>query len=230
MRRQRCCLLVTAGGGADSAGTAKRVVALSQIYKGYSLGMDIQAWAGQQDWGSWADWFAALGTIAAVIVALGFGLRDGKRLKVERLEAAEDRARFREQQEAEAAAQKRRLAARVSITSHKFTDKTGNQRCRWTVRNGGDEPITVVALVARSRRVDGKETRPPFYFQVWNSIEPHGEREKETAVFAESMHHEGEVQFTDGAGQFWQRKEFGWLEALELGAPETIFTMKMQRL
>jgi hypothetical protein len=176
--------------------------------------MDIQAWAAQQDWGSWADWFAALGTVAAVIVALGFGLRDGKRLKVERLEAAEDRARFRERQHAEAEAQQRRLAARVSIIKEKFTDSRGNRKCRWTVRNGGEEPITVIGLVARSRLVDGRETTPPFIFQTGGSIEPHGQREKETAVFGADMEHEGEVQFTDGAGQFWQRKEFGRLQKL----------------
>lgn len=183
-----------------------------------------------QDWGSWADWFAALGTIAAVGVALGFGLRDGRRLKVERLEAAQDRARFREQQQFEAEAQQRRLAARVSVSSETFIDDLGARKCRWTVHNGGDEPISRIALVGRSIAVEGKETPPPFIFGIWTSIEAHGQREKETLVFGDGMVREGELQFTDGAGQFWQRKEYGTLKALELDDPESIAGKKTQPL
>ncbi|MDQ0691467.1 hypothetical protein [Arthrobacter sp. W4I7] len=184
--------------------------------------MEIQAWATQQDWGSWADWFAALGTIAAVGVALGFGLRDGKRLKVERLEASQDRARFREQQDAEAEAQKRRLAARVSVSSQRFIDETGDRKCRWTVHNGGDESISRVAVVGRTIAVKGKETPPPFIFGIWTTIEAHGKREEETVPFGDGMVREAELQFTDGAGQFWQRKEYGTLKALDLDDPESI--------
>lgn len=188
--------------------------------------MEIQAWTAQQDWGSWADWFAALGTIAAVGVALGFGLRDGKRLKVERLEAAQDRARFREQQQAEAEDQKRRLAARVSVSSERFIDDLGARKCRWTVHNGGDEPISRIGLVGRTVAAEGRETPPPFIFGIWASIEAYGDREKVTAIFGEGMVREGELQFTDGAGQLWQRKEYGTLKALKLDDPESIVGKK----
>lgn len=190
--------------------------------------MEIQAWAGQQDWGSWADWFAALGTIAAVGVALGFGLRDGKRLKVERLEAAEDRARFREQQKADAETQKRRLAARVSVSSERFIDDLGDRKCRWTVHNGGDEPISRIALVGRSIALEGKDTPAPFIFGIWASIAARGEREEITAIFGDGMVRKGELQFTDGAGQPWQRKEYGALRALERDDPESIAGKKTQ--
>lgn len=190
--------------------------------------MEIQTWAAQQDWGSWADWFAALGTIAAVGVALTFGLRDGKRLRVERQEAAEDRVRFREQQQAEAEAQKRKLAARVSVSSERFVDDLGDRKCRWTVHNGSDEPISTVALVGRTVPIAGKETPAPFIFGIWASIEAHGQREKVTAIFGEGMVRQGELQFTDGAGQFWQRREFGALKALELDDPESIAAKETQ--
>lgn len=42
--------------------------------------MDIGALFSSPDWGTVPDWFAAVGTISAVCVALAFGFRDSKRL------------------------------------------------------------------------------------------------------------------------------------------------------
>lgn len=193
--------------------------------------MEIQDWAAQQAWGSWADWFAAVGTIAAVGVALGFGVRDGKRLTVERLEAAEDRARFREQQSAEVEARKRRLAAKVTVIADRspsgFHPDMGEARqyVNWTVHNGGEEPISMVSVVQRLRPgAPGADAAPTEISQIWPMIEPGASRTATTGIYNDPMDYERqrEVQFTDGTGQRWQRKEFGALRPISSDDDEAL--------
>lgn len=188
--------------------------------------MDIGALFSSPDWGTVPDWLAAVGTISAVCVALAFGFRDSKRLHIERMEAAEDRKtalierqeaakdreRFREQQEAEAAEKKRRLASRVSLNKEVFIDDIGERKLLWKIHNGGDEPISwVVARVQKSRPGDLK-TRDTYKLRNWSSIEAGGTRTHTSEVFESGIVGEGQLLFTDGSGLRWQRGEYGSLK------------------
>lgn len=206
--------------------------------------MDFQGLLTSQDWGSVPDWLAAIGTVAAVSVALSFGHRDHKRMQIERAdaaadrkaaarereEAARDRARFREQQDAEADERKRRLASRVALTVEPFMDDIGERKWRWSVHNGSEEPISGVAFVARSKPLEGTEAPPPFSFGRWISIEGHGNRDVVTAPFGDDLIGEGELQFLDGAGQRWQRKESGTLRPLTADDPLSLVAKATKQL
>jgi hypothetical protein len=184
-----------------------------------------------QDWGSVPDWLAAVGTIGAVSVALWFGLRDSKRLADERKEAMADRELFRRQQLAEAEARKRSLAAKVTVISTKsqsgFHPSMGEPRqfVDWKVHNGGDEPISMVSVVQRLRPgAPGADTSPTEICKTWPMIEPGGSERFRTSIYQDPQDFEAqrEVQFTDGTGQRWQRKEFGTLRPIEPGDPEAL--------
>ncbi|MET4620424.1 hypothetical protein ABIE18_001873 [Arthrobacter sp. 2762] len=193
--------------------------------------MDIPAFVALQDWGSVPDWLAAVGTIGAVTIALRFGLRDGVRLAEERRESKADRELFRQQQSEEAEARKRRLAAKVTVIADRspsgFHPEMGEARqyVAWTVHNGGDEPISMVSVVQRLRTgAPGADTAPTEISHTWSMIEPGASRSITTPIYDDprNFEREREVQFTDGAGQRWQRKEFGALRSIAPNDPEAI--------
>lgn len=184
-----------------------------------------------QNWGSVPDWFVAIGTISAVTVALWLGRRDRKRLEEERKEAMADRELFRRQQLEEAQMRKRNLAAKVTVIADKtpsgFHPVMGEPRqyVDWTVHNGGDEPISMVSVVPRLRAgAPGADTAPTMIGQTWPMIEPGASRTARTAVYNDPQDFEPqrEVQFTDGTGQRWQRKEFGALRRITPDDPEKL--------
>lgn len=188
------------------------------------------------DWGTLPDWLAAFGTISAVAWALHLGRRDGKRLdeerrdaKRDREEAAHDRELFRQQQAAEAEAQKRRLASKVSLVVEAFRDEEG-RKLRWKVHNGSDEPIAMVSVIRRAVPADDTsgETRTQIC-KTWTSREAGGNRADVTRVHDESYMAQGEVQFTDSAGQRWQRLEFGALRTLAAEDPAALGFVPIQR-
>ncbi|KQQ80987.1 hypothetical protein [Arthrobacter sp. Leaf137] len=188
------------------------------------------------DWGTVPDWLAAIGTISAVVVALRLAHRDAERLDEERREAKEDRdeaakerALFREQQAAEAEERKRRLAARVTLVVEPFHDGA-EKFIKWTVHNAGDEPISMVSVVRRPLPRNGSQEKPDVQVcHTWPSIEARGERTKVTQVHDAFKMREGEVQFLDGAGQRWQRKEFGSLRMLSRDYPDTLGMVMIER-
>lgn len=166
------------------------------------------------NWGTVPDWLAAVSTFAAVAVALRFGMRDGKRLREERAAAEEDRAAFRREQAEQAAAAKRRLAAQVTVTTERYIDDTGELKLCWTVHNGAEEPISSVAIVQRYQA--GSE---PLVVQTWPVIEARGNREERPREFWRNAVLR-QVQFTDGAGQRWQRTEQGTLRPIVSDDPD----------
>ncbi|MDQ0691468.1 hypothetical protein [Arthrobacter sp. W4I7] len=200
------------------------------------VGRDVSALFTSPDWGTIPDWLAAIGTISAVVVALRLAHRDAERLKEERCEAKEDRdeaakerALFREQQEAEAEERKRRLAAKVTLVVKPFHEGA-EKFIRWTVHNGGDEPISMVSVVRRPPPRNGSQEKPDVELShTWPSIEAHGERTKVTQVYGALKMREGEVQFIDGAGQRWQRMEFGSLRMVGPDDPDRIGMVMLER-
>lgn len=198
--------------------------------------MDIGNLFTSPDWGTIPDWLAAIGTISAVVVALSLAHRDAERLaeerkeaKGDRLEAAKERALFREQQAAEAEERKRRLAAKVTLVVKPFHDGA-ESFIRWTVHNGGDEPVSMVSVVRRPQPVNASLEKPGVEVShTWPSIEARGERTKVTQVYDTLKMREGEVQFIDGAGQRWQRKEFGSLRMLSKEDPDTLRMVMIER-
>lgn len=185
------------------------------------------------DWGTLPDWLAAIGTISAVGVALGLAHRDAKRLdeerreaKAERDEAAEERALFREQQAAEAEERKRRLAAKVTLLVEPLRDETGGRLIRWTVHNGGDEPISMATVVRRPIPADSKQFEPAQLCHTWSSIEAGGRRATITEIYDDLNMHQGELHFTDGAGHEWQRKELGSLRRINRRDAEAIQSVR----
>ena len=189
------------------------------------------------DWGTLPDWLAAFGTISAVVVALRLAHRDGERLEEERREAkedrdeaAKDRALFREQQAAEAEERKRRLASQVSVVVEAYRDEMLLRHVIWTVHNGSDQPITMASVIRRCVPVEkGVEPPPPMICKTWTSIEAGGSRTEDTTVYDEGRMREGELQFTDGVGQRWQRKEFGSLRTMEADDPDAPGMVVLQR-
>ena len=189
------------------------------------------------NWGSVPDWLAAFGTVSAVCLALALAHRDGKRLKEERLlaqaermQAAEERALFREQQAAEAEERKRRLASRVSLEVQPYSDPAGIRRIRWTVRNGSEQPITMVSVIRRALPLEeGGEVPLPMIYKTWTTIEPGGSRIEDALIYDQNNMREGELQFTDGNGVRWQRLEFGALRPITSTDPDGLGTIFLQR-
>jgi hypothetical protein len=214
-----------------SAHARRRGEALIPRGTGYPRTVNISAFRALHDWGSVPDWLAAVGTIGAVTVALRFGLRDGSRLADERKEAMADRELFRQQQLSEAETRKRSLAAKVTVIADRspsgFHPSMGEPRqfVDWTVHNGGDEPISMVSVVQRLRPgAPGADTAPTEISQTWPMIEPGASRVVRTPIYhdPQDFERQREVQFTDGTGQRWQRKEFGALRPIGPGDAETL--------
>jgi hypothetical protein len=183
------------------------------------------------DWGTVPDWLAAIGTVSAVMLALNLARRDGDRLETERKEAMTDRELFRQQQVAEAEARKRSLAAKVSLVANRTTLSlqpaagVPRQLVDWSVHNNGDEPISMVSIVQRLRpEAAGADKAATEICHTWPMIEPGGNREWRTDVYRDpqDFEYQREVQFTDGTGQRWQRKEFGELRTIEPGDDEAL--------
>lgn len=195
--------------------------------------MDIPAFMALQDWGSVPDWLAAVGTIAAVGYALRVGFRDHKRLENERREAAEDRKLFRQEQAQQAVAARRRLAAQVTVVAGRVhsldRDRNGFEGpgVKWEVHNGGDEPISLVALVQRPIPSESEAVAPEIS-EWWPVIEAGGSREIVTRLYGDNYHPNREVQFTDGTGARWQRKSLGGLRELLADDPEMVPFIAMQ--
>ena len=189
------------------------------------------------DWGTVPDWLAAVGTISAVGVALYFAQRDSTRLEEERreatadrAEAAKDRALFRQQQEAEAKERKRRLAAKVSLEVEPYRDSLYRRRIIWTAHNSSDQPITMVSFIRRALPLEeGMEPPLPVVCKTWTSVEAGGLRVEDEVLYGENLMREGELQFTDGDGQRWQRMEFGDLRIMEAGDPDALGMAPIQR-
>ncbi|MHC6592913.1 hypothetical protein [Arthrobacter sp. C152] len=178
------------------------------------------------DWGTVPDWLAAAGTVSAVVLALRLARRDSKRLETERQEAMADRQSFREQRVAEAEARKRGLAAKVSLVAKKTTLSmlpdagVPRQVINWSVHNNGDEPISMVSIVQRLHpEAPGADQSATELSYTWPMIEPGGTREWNTDVYRDpqDFEYQREVQFTDGTGQRWQRKEFGAMRTIDPG-------------
>jgi hypothetical protein len=186
-----------------------------------------------QNWGSVPDWLAAVGTIAAVAYALRAGFRDHKRLETERREAAADRRLFRQEQAQQAMAARRRLAAQVTLVAGRtlvlLEDGLGFEgpAVKWQVHNGGDEPISLVALVQRPVPSES-EAAAPEIADFWPAIEAGGSREIYTRLYGSNYHPNREVQFTDGTGARWQRKTLGGLRELLPDDPEMVPFIAMQ--
>lgn len=198
--------------------------------------MSIEELFTAPDWGTVPDWLAAIGTISAVCLAVWLARRDGTRLeeerreaKADREEAAKERALFREQQAAEAEERKRRLAAKVTLVVKLFHE--GPEKFfKWTVHNGGDEPISMVSVVRRALPRDGSDEKPEVQVcYTWPSIEAHGERTEVTQVYDTFNMREGELQFTDGYRQRWQRKEFGSLRKIDSDDPDALGMVMIPR-
>lgn len=149
--------------------------------------MDIGALFTPPDWGTIPDWLAAFGTIGAVWWALHIGLRDGKRLDEERREAKQDReaaaterALFRAEREAGIEAEKRRLAAQVTVVAEPAysADRVANgfegRGISWRIHNGGNEPISMVIAAQREIDPEGFETGQVNIAKSWHSIEAGG--------------------------------------------------------
>lgn len=167
------------------------------------------------DWSALLDWVTAAGTLLAVGVSIFLALRDGKRLKIERVEAAEDRAEFRRLQAQEAEQRTRRLASQVSLSSEKSFDSSGKQFRTYWVHNGGDEPISFVLITERPIVNDEMSTTHEIKGQ-WLSIEGGGQRNVEGQKYPPLeaplvRPWERWVIFSDGLGQRWIRDEFGKL-------------------
>lgn len=192
----------------------------------------------QQNWGAVPDWFAAVGTIAAVGVALRFGLRDHTRLELERGEAKVDRQLFREERAADAEALKRRLAAKVTLLTE--SARTGapdpstgqyQQVMIWKIHNGSDELISGVSAVQRLRPgAPGFDRAQTEICKTWAAIEPGGHRELSMPLYREIQDYlpEREIQFSDGTGQRWQRKTFGALRSIAPDDPEALGVVLVQ--
>ncbi|MFE4198104.1 hypothetical protein ACFRJ9_19795 [Paenarthrobacter sp. NPDC056912] len=190
--------------------------------------MDINALFTNPDWGSLADWFAASGTIAAVVIALNFGLADRQRLKIERKEAAEDRRIFRQERAEQAEADKRRIASKVTVLVEGFwlgdlEAENGRRRSiKWEVHNGGDEPISMVCVVQTlTPKAPGAAEAPYQIDHVWPAIKP-GQTVNHTQAFyrdSSDFLPFREVWFTDSAGQRWRRNQFGTLDEIAKGDP-----------
>ncbi|MDR6436051.1 hypothetical protein J2790_001172 [Paenarthrobacter nicotinovorans] len=190
---------------------------------------DIGALFTSPDWGSVPDWLAGVGTISAVLVALHLGRRDGKRLREEREEAkadreaaARERAEFRQQREAELTAAKRKLAAQVTVVNeiHRAGKIRYDTKLLWKVHNGGEEPISKIVIARREMHPDA-DPLTTLHAQ-WQSIEAGGIREILTPFTGDMALPESEVQFTDGTGVRWQRKDSGELRQLAEDDPENI--------
>jgi hypothetical protein len=191
--------------------------------------MGIGALFTSPDWGTLPDWLAAVGTIWAMLVALRLARRDGKRLESERTEAAADRALFRKQQAAEAEALRRRLAAKVTLVVETYRDG-GVKHHGWKVHNGGDEPISMVSVVRRAIAADDSTPNPtPFIAKTWPSIEAGGSRSEVAPIYDEHYMAQGELQFTDGTGQRWQRMEFGALRTIDPDDAHALRFVPIQR-
>lgn len=167
------------------------------------------------DWSALPDWLVAFGTFAAVAVSIYLAHRDGKRLAVERREAAEDRAEFRRIQTQVAEQRLRRLASRVTLSSEKDTDDIGQQFRRYRVHNGGEEPITAVVITERPI-VNEELSSTHQVIATWPTIEGGGERTITGPKYAplESplvRPTERWIMFGDETGQRWIRDEFGKL-------------------
>lgn len=185
--------------------------------------MDINALATNPDWGSLADWFGAIGTIAAVIVALGFGLADRQRLKIERAEAAEDRKIFRQERAEQAEEYERRFAAKVTVHVERVSvpdpeAQDGQRRgIKWEVHNGGEVPISTVCIVQTLRPgAPGADQTRYQIDHIWRVLKPGQDVEKTVAFDRDSTDYEPfrEVWFTDGAGKRWSRNHIGSLGAI----------------
>lgn len=177
------------------------------------------------DWGSVADWLAGLATLSAVLVSIWLAQRDGKRLEVERREAAEDRAEFRRLQAEEAEQGKRRLASQVTLYSESGYDSAGKQVSRtYHVHNGGDEPITMVKVVERPTVGDTLST-VGHTVEWWDTIEAGGRRmEVLKYVPGEAILQvhpaNRSLIFSDGAKRRWERKELGGLSRFKEDDPD----------
>ncbi|MEV8040051.1 hypothetical protein [Arthrobacter sp. NPDC080082] len=189
--------------------------------------MDISAFVALQNWGSVPDWFGAVGTVGAVAYALYSGLRGDKRLAQERQEAAVDRGLFRQEQAERTAAAKRRLAAQVTLLAQKVDSSNPSRNgfagpaVRWVVHNGGNEPISMVAVAQRPIPSES-ESAAAEIAHSWAVIEAGGSREVLTQLRGDNFHPNREVQFTDGTGARWQRRAFGELRELAHEDPEAI--------
>lgn len=142
------------------------------------------------DWGTTAEWFGAVGTIGAVIVALWFGSRDGKRLDAElsasasdraeaadeRRQSAEDRAQYRQDRAADKEERFQELARQVGFTvsprpvltnTGRIRDPTFDNGAVLTVHNHGPFPIYSVRLVFEDPSGDKAE-----FLKEWDSVQP----------------------------------------------------------
>lgn len=167
------------------------------------------------DWSALPDWLAAAGTLLAVAVSIHLASRDGKRLKAEREEAAQDRAEFRRMQAQEAEQRMRRLASRVTLSSEKDFDDIGQRFRRYRVHNGGEEPISAVVITERPI-VNDELSSTHQVIGSWPIIEGGGQRTVDGQKYAplESptvRPMDRWVMFGDGLGQRWIRDEFGRL-------------------
>ena len=88
----------------------------------------------------------------------------------------------------------------------------------------------MVSVVRRALPLEeGADPPLPMVCKTWTSIEAGGSREEDFSVHDENNMREGELQFTDGNGVRWQRKEFGSLQTIESGDSDALGVKAIQR-
>lgn len=164
----------------------------------------------------------AVGTLAAVIFAMHLAGRDGKRIEVERREAAEDRAAFRKREEERAEREFRDQASRVSLINLGSTldRRSGGTFVDLVVRNDSSQLVSwVVLLDRRATFPDGQLQGEVVRVDNWRTIEPGGERRARVLSPRGTGNH-FELQFNDVTRQRWQLLDLGDLHAIEPGHPD----------
>lgn len=166
------------------------------------------------DWGSVPEWFGAIGTIAAVVVALASSASSKEQLATERLEAAEDRKRFREQHEREMLDARRSYASRVSVTEDRYDGPNSHLLIaeQWTVRNAGAAAIRDVYLVVRDDDDD-----LPTVIGRWPVVEGGGF--KRVIKVNDAPRGPRHVRFTDLNGIRWLLTDTGDLREVSDADP-----------
>ena len=197
--------------------------------------MDWQSFWAYQDWGSVPEWFGAVGTIAAVALALYSNKVSRKQLQkaqetaeLERAEAAEDRRRFREQREREELAERRRAASRVSLvaTPEPWYDRIDQPSMTTTIEvlNGGSEPIRLVTIAARKLQDPPPPEPTTMIPGNWGTIEGHAKRSARH-LHAKDSRWGFEVQFTDQNDVRWVLDEYGKLVELNTDTARAVKMM-----
>lgn len=170
----------------------------------------VGGWFGTADWGSVPEWFGAVGTILAVIVALRFGLKDGKRLDAELRSAAEDRAASHRELGLIQHDRRADLARKVLFTLEPLDPNEAGRGlprngARFQIFNFSEFPIYDVKAGYSHENYEVNAVRK------WDSIAPGGSRAVETTSSVREFGGLPTVAFLDVRGRGWFLDNFGIL-------------------